>query len=288
MQSILSIQSHVAYGYVGNRAAVFPLQRLGFDVTVINTVQFSNHSGYGSLKGDVFSPEHLRSLIDGIRERGVFPHLNAVLSGYMGDASLGSLIIDVVQELKTITPSLIYCCDPVIGDVGRGVFVRPGIGEYFRDHVVPVADVLTPNQFELNFLTGIEIESLGDALRACEALRARGPHTILVTSLVLPDTPEHKIQMLLSTANGTWLIETPRFDIVPAPTGAGDMTAALFLGHLLLHESPAVALEKMAASVYGIFEKTFNTHSRELQIIPAQEEIVMPTHVFKAKSGIST
>lgn len=282
MQSILSIQSHVAYGYVGNRAAVFPLQRLGFDVTVINTVQFSNHSGYGSFKGDVFSADHLRNLIDGIRERGVFPTFRAVLSGYMGDASLGGLIIDIVHELKTLTPSLIYCCDPVIGDVGRGVFVRAGIGEYFRDHIVPVADVLTPNQFELEYLTGAPVQSQADVLHACATLRARGPHTILVTSLVLPDTPAHTIQMLLSTTEGTWLISTPRFDITPAPTGAGDMTAALFLGHILAQDSPSLALEKMAASVYGIFEATFKARSRELQLIGGQEEIVMPTHQFSA------
>lgn len=284
MQSILSIQSHVAYGYVGNRAAVFPLQRLGFDVTAINTVQFANHSGYNTFKGDVFGAEHLHKLIDGIRDRDVLPHLSAVLSGYMGDASLGRLIIDVVQEIKSLTPSLIYCCDPVIGDMDRGVFVRPGIGEYFRDHVISIADVLTPNQFELEFLTGMKVTSQADAWHACMALHARGPHTILVTSLVLPDTPAHKIQMLLSTQQGTWIIETPRFDISPPPTGAGDMTAALFLGHLLMSASPAIALEKMAASVYGIFEKTFESHSRELQLIAGQEEIVAPTHRFIARA----
>lgn len=282
MQSILSIQSHVAFGYVGNRAAVFPLQRLGFDVIAINTVQFSNHSGYDTFRGEVFSAEHLRNVINGVRERGVLPHLSAMLSGYMGDASLGSLIIELVQEIKQITPSLIYCCDPVIGDVGRGVFVRPGIGEYFRDHVVPIADVLTPNQFELAYLTGFNIQSQADALRACQALHERGPHTILVTSLVLPDTPVHTIQMLLSTHQGTWIIETPRFDITPAPTGAGDMTAALFLGHMLNHASAVVALEKMAATVYGVFEATFHAGSRELQLIPAQDQIVAPTHLFNA------
>lgn len=165
----------------------------------------------------------------------------------------------------------------------RGVFVRPGIGEYFRDHVVAVADVLTPNQFELNFLTGMTIESIDDALRACEALRARGPQIVLVTSLILADTPNHKIQMLLNTAQGTWLIETPRFDINPAPNGAGDMTAALFLGHLLMQGSPVMALEKMASSVYGIFEATFKAGSRELQLIAGQEAIVAPMHVFHAK-----
>lgn len=282
MQSILSIQSHVAYGYVGNRAAVFPLQRLGFDVTAINTVQFSNHSGYGTFKGDVFTAEHLQRVIDGVRDRGAFPSFNAVLSGYLGDASLGHLILDVVQELKALTPSLHYCCDPVIGDVDRGIFVRPGIGEFFRDHMVTISDVMTPNQFELEFLTGITMQSQSDVLRACHALHARGPRLLLVTSLVLPDTPPHKIQMLLSTKNAAWIIETPRFDIQPAPTGAGDMTAALFLGHLLREQSPVTALEKMAASVYGIFEATFQAGSRELQLIAGQEAFVHPKHCFQA------
>ncbi len=282
MQSILSIQSHVTFGYVGNRAAVFPLQRMGFDVSFINTVQFSNHSGYGSFQGDIFSAEQLRKLIDGMRERGVLPSFSAVLSGYMGDPALGALIVEVIKELKQLTPSLIYCCDPVIGDVGRGIFVRPGVGEYFRDHIVPIANVLTPNQFELSYLTGIDIRTQQDALRACQLLCNRGPKTVLVTSLVLPETPHHKIQMLLHTQAGSWLVETPRFHINPAPNGAGDMTAALFLGHVLRHDVPATALEKTAASVYGIFEATFNAGTRELQLIAAQEEIVQPTHQFKA------
>jgi pyridoxine kinase len=287
MTAILSIQSHVAYGYVGNRAAVFPLQRMGFDVSFINTVQFSNHSGYGHFKGDIFGADQLRKLVDGMRDLGVLSSFAAVLSGYMGDPALGALIIDVVNELKALNPALVYCCDPVIGDVDRGVFVRPGIGEYFRDHVVPHADVLTPNQFELAFLTGISIESQADALRACEMLRARGPKTILVTSLVLPNTPAHTIQMLLNTADHTWLVETPRFEFNPQPTGAGDMTAALFLGHLLRHEAPDVALSNMAASVFGVFEKTFNMGSRELLLVAAQDEIVKPGHDFKVKSLFS-
>jgi len=281
MQSILSIQSYVAYGYVGNRAAVFPLQRMGFDVTAINTVQFSNHTGYGDWQGDIFSPEQLRNLVDGVRARGALPHFNALLSGYMGDAALGELIVELAQELKQLHPEFIYCCDPVIGDVGRGVFVREGIGEYFKKYAVDVADILTPNHFELNYLTDMPVDTLAQTIEACNALLARGAKTILDTSLIHEDTPTDTIQMLLHQKDGSWLVQTPRFDLDPMPNGAGDMTAALCLANTLRGLSPEVILGNTAASIYGIFKATHKANTRELQLIAAQDELVQPSTKFK-------
>lgn len=284
MKSILSIQSHVAYGYVGNRAAVFPLQRLGFDVTAINTVQFSNHTGYGDWQGDIFSADQIRLLIDGVRTRGVFSHLNALLTGYMGNPALGELIVELVHELKATTPEFIYCCDPVMGDAEGGCYVHPDISQIFKNDLMPIADILTPNQFELQYLSDMPVHSLSDIQAACHALLKRGPKTIVVTSVLCEETPAGKIQMLLHQAEGSWLVEMPRLAPSLAPNGAGDLTAALLLAHTLNGLGPQDVLEKTAASVFGIYEATTYSEKRELQVIAAQNELISPTHHFKAKA----
>ena len=147
--NILSIQSHVAYGHVGNAAAVFPLQRMGHEVWPIHTVQFSNHTGYGAWRGQVFDAGLIADCVLGLEERGALARCDGVLSGYMGSADTGVAILDAVARVRAAHPSALYCCDPVMGDVGRGMFVRPGIPEFLRDRVVPMADVATPNHFEL-------------------------------------------------------------------------------------------------------------------------------------------
>ena len=132
---ILSIQSSVAYGHVGNSAAVFPLQRLGHEVWPVLTVHFSNHTGYGAWRGPLLAPDDVREVIAGLGDRDVLRTADAVLSGYQGDPAMGAVILDAVAEVKALNPAAVYCCDPVIGDVGRGVFVRPGIPEFIRDEV---------------------------------------------------------------------------------------------------------------------------------------------------------
>src|ERR1700755_1818280 len=143
--TILSIQSSVAYGHVGNSAAVFPLQRIGGEVWPVNTAHFSNHAGYGSWRAIILPVAGLAEVILGIEERGVLHECNGVLSGYMGDASLGEVILDAFNRVKKANPKATYCCDPVMGDVGRGFFVRQGIPEFMRDRAVPPAHIVTPN-----------------------------------------------------------------------------------------------------------------------------------------------
>ena len=163
--NLLSIQSHVAYGHVGNAAAVFPLQRLGVEVWPVHTVQFSNHTGYGEWKGQVFDAALIREVVAGIEQRGVLGECDGVLSGYMGGADIGAAILDAVATVKRANPAARYCCDPVIGDVGRGVFVREGIPEFMKSKAVPAADIVTPNQFELDYLSGRESKTLGAGAR---------------------------------------------------------------------------------------------------------------------------
>jgi pyridoxine kinase len=276
--NLLSVQSHVAYGHVGNAAAVFPLQRLGIEVWPIHTVQFSNHTGYGAWTGRVFDGATIHELMDGIAARDALSRCDGVLSGYMGGADIGAAILDAVAAVKAANPKALYCCDPVIGDVGRGVFVRPGIPEFMRDHAVRRADVITPNQFELEYLAGRSTATLADALAAVEAVHAMGPRAILVTSLHNEETPDDAVDLMASTAQGRWRIRTPQLPI--SINGAGDAIAALFFAHYMQTGSAAEALARAASSIFGILKRTSEAGSREILLIEAQDEIAAPTRLF--------
>ncbi|WP_029031879.1 pyridoxal kinase PdxY [Salinarimonas rosea] len=276
--NILSIQSHVAYGHVGNASAVFPMQRLGCEVWPIHTVQFSNHTGYGAWKGRVFDGPAIEELVDGIAERGVLPTCDGVLSGYMGSADIGTAILSAVARVRAANPDALYCCDPVIGDVGRGVFVRPGIPEFMRDHAVPAADVVTPNQFELDVLAGRETRTLADAKAAIAAVQARGPRVVLVTSLHVDDTPDGCIDMLAGEGGRFWRLRTPMLSV--SVNGAGDAIAALFFVHWARSGSAETALAQAGASVFGLLKRTQDAGSREILTVAAQDEFVNPTRRF--------
>jgi pyridoxine kinase len=276
--NLLSIQSHVAYGHVGNAAAVFPLQRLGVEVWPIHTVQFSNHTGYGAWKGRVFDAAMIGEVVEGIAERGVLDRCDGVISGYMGAAEIGEAILAAVARVRAANGNARYCCDPVIGDVGRGIFVRPGIPEFMRDRAVPMADVITPNQFELDFLSGRASATRADALAAIAAVHALGPRAILVTSLHTDETPQDAIDLIASDDDGRYRVRTPKLPI--SVNGAGDAIAALFLVHYLASGSAAEALARAASSVYGLLKRTSDAGSREILLVEAQDEFVAPSHMF--------
>lgn len=278
--NILSIQSSVAYGHVGNSAAVFPLQRQGFSVWPVITVHFSNHTGYGAWRGPVLPAADIAEVITGIDERGVLPACDAVLSGYMGDVSLGEVILDAVARVRAANPKALYCCDPVMGDVGRGFFVRPGIPDFMRDRAVPAADIITPNQFELEFLTARTVTTLDEALAAADQARALGPRLVLVTSLHRADGPADDIEMLAVSEDGAWLVATPMLPV--SVNGAGDATAALFFGHYLRSGDAGSALSRTASSIFAVMEETHRTASREIQLIAAQDRIADPPDRFPA------
>ena len=171
----LSLQSHVAYGYVGNRAATFPLQRLGHEVWAVNTVEFSNHTGYGAWHGRTASAEQVADIVHGIEALGMLAKCDALLTGYVGDAALGDVVLDTARKVRAANPKAIWCCDPVLGDIDTGIYVKPGIDGFFRDRALPPADLITPNHFELEHLTGRKVETLDEALAAARSLlKARG------------------------------------------------------------------------------------------------------------------
>lgn len=277
--NILSIQSHVAYGHVGNDAAAFPLQRLGIEVWPVHTVQFSNHTGYGAWRGAVFDAAMIADVVEGIAERGVLPACDGVLSGYMGSPEIGEAILGAVAQVKAANPKALYCCDPVIGDVGRGVFVRPGLPEFFRERAIPRADVIAPNHFELDHITGDETRTLAQALKSIDGLHARGPRAILVTSLHVEGTPDDAVDLVASGREGRFRVRTPKLPI--SVNGAGDAIAALFFAHFLRDGSLASALSKAASSVFGVLRRTAESGSREILLVEAQEEIVAPSRVFE-------
>lgn len=269
-KTILSIQSHVAYGHVGNAAAVFPLQRMGFEVIPVHTVQFSNHTGYGSWTGQVFDAGHVRDVLRGVEARGAFAKVDALLTGYLGSPAMAEVILEVQARLPA---RAIWTCDPVMGDVGRGFFVHQDIPAFFRDHAARNARVMTPNQFELAYLSGLVIETLADAQAACRVLHERGAEIILVTSLIHADTAPGTIEMLASekTAGAVHHVVTPLLPLDPAPNGAGDATAALFTGHILNGLPVAAALARTAQGIFAIFEATQKSGGRELALIAAQD-----------------
>ena len=277
---ILSIQSSVSYGHVGNSAAVFPLQRIGVEVMPVYTVAFSNHTGYGAWRGPLMSGDDVREIVIGIEERGGLEGVDAVLSGYQGSDSIGDAILDAVDRVKLHSPDAIYACDPVLGNAKSGCHVAPEVQNLIRDRVVPRADLITPNQFELGFLTGTSPASLESTLASVDQVRELGPSTVLVTSVERPDRPSDTIEMLAVTGDGAWLIETPRIPF--KVNGSGDVTAALFTAHFRRTGDPADALERTTASVYALLERTYAAGSRELLLVESQEAYAHPDMRFAA------
>jgi len=280
--SILSIQSHVAYGHVGNDAAVFPLQLMTHEVWPIHTVQFSNHTGYGAWTGQVFDAAIVGELLRGIAARGVLPNCRAVLSGYMGAAEIVREVADALKTVRQANPKALYCCDPVMGDTGRGIFVAPDIPQMMIDTALPLADIVTPNQFELELITRHRIETLADAVAAARAVLALGPKVVIVTSLITADAPAGDIRVLSVTADGAWTVTTPMLDFPIPLNGAGDALSALFLGHTL---NGLTVPDATAATVSGLFQVFTETHAakaRELQLIATGARMLHPERMFPA------
>ena len=279
---VLSIQSAVAYGHVGNSAAVFPLQRIGVEVLPVNTVNFSNHTGYGAWRGPMISPDDVRDVITGIEERGVLGEIDVVLSGYQGGEGIGDVILDAVARVKAANPSAIYACDPVMGNAKSGCFVAPAIPVLLRERVVPAADLITPNQFELGELTGTRPFTIEETLESVELIRARGPRSVLVTSVERPDREDGTLEMLAVTDEGAWIVQTPRLPF--KANGSGDVTAALFTAHYRRTGDAADALARATSSVYDLLERTHRSGARELQLVESQDAYANPRMQFSVTS----
>jgi pyridoxine kinase len=278
----LSLQSHVAYGYVGNRAATFPLQRLGHEVWAVNTVEFSNHTGYGAWKGRTASAEQVADIVHGIEALGMLARCDAVLTGYVGDAALGDVVLDTVRKVRAANPKAVWCCDPVLGDIDTGIYVKPGIDNFFRDRALPQADIITPNHFELEHLTQRKVETLDEAVAAARSL-LNGPRLALVTSFLRAGLQSEQVEMLAVTPDAAWRVATPLIAFDVMPNGTGDTVAALFTAHWLAGGDIAGTLGTVASSIYAVLEATQAMGERELQLVAAQERLLSPKRRFTAE-----
>jgi pyridoxine kinase len=278
MFAILSIQSHVVYGHVGNSAAVFALQRIGREVWPIHTVQFSNHTGYGGWRGRVFEPADIDACVAGLADHAVLKQCAGVLSGYIGSPEVGAAVLRAADRVRADNGHAVYCCDPVLGDIGRGFYVREGVAEFMRERALPAAAILTPNHFELDFLSGVSSRNIGEIRKALADIHARGPRVILVTSVELDDTPTESLDLVASDGGLLWRLRTPKAPI--KVSGAGDVIAALFLSHWLERRDAADALARAGSAVYGLVAATAEAGSKELALIAAQSELISPSRIF--------
>ncbi len=279
---VLSVQSHVVYGHVGNAAAVFPLQRLGREVWPLMSVQFSSHTGYPGWRGRAFDAGMVDECVAGLETIGVLGRCAGLLTGYLGRPEIGEAALRGLASVRAANPDAAYACDPVIGDVDRGVYVAPGVAEFFRDRAIPAATLVTPNAFELEWFAGAPARSRAGARAALAAILERGPSVAVVTSLTLDETPADRIDMLAADGSGFWRLGTPKLPI--ALSGTGDLFSALFFHHWLETGSTPEALSRTASSVFGVVAATLAAGESELALVPAQEELVRPSKLFRAEA----
>lgn len=277
--TVLSVQSWVASGHVGNAAAVFPLQRLGHEVLTVNTVQFSNHTGYPHFRGMVHTAAEVAELIQGLDEHGALRGVSAVLSGYLGDPATARVIGDALRRVRERNSGAVYCCDPVIGDE-RGQYVHEDIPGILAEQLVPAADIVTPNHFELEHLLGRAVARQDVPAAAAELrtrLRPGGPQLVVVTSV--PSGPGDQ-DTLLACADGVFLLRSERLTLPHYLSGTGDVLAALMLAHWLGSGDAPAALAKAVSGLHGVLEDSVALDTPELALIAAQEQLVTPRHLF--------
>jgi pyridoxine kinase len=273
---ILSFQSAVTYGHVGNSAAIFALQRLGLDACPVDTVQFSCHPGYGGWRGVAHPAPSLSTVVEGLDEAGLLGAFGAVLSGYLGQSATGNVVAEAVRRLRRLHPGALYLCDPVMGDEG-GLYVEAGLPAIFAETLLPLADIATPNCFELGVLAGQVISSVTDAVSASRRLMQRGTRAVVTTSLPVGDG---MIGCLAVDESGAWLVRTPVLRFATQPNGGGDTLSALLLAHRLKGHDLPEALSMAVSSLFGVLERTQKAGGRELALVAAQDEIVLPTRFF--------
>ena len=279
---LLAIQSHVVYGHAGNSAAVFPMQRVGVNVWPLNTVQFSNHTQYGQWTGEVLAPAQIPALVEGISAIGALGECDAVLSGYLGSAEQGRAILAGVARIKAANPRALYLCDPVMGHPEKGCVVPQEVSDFLLHEAAAQADILCPNQLELDSFCGRKASSLGDCVAMARSLLARGPRAVLVKHLAYPGRDPMAFEALLVTAEGNWHLRRPLLAFPRQPVGVGDLTSGLFLARLLLGDDWVQAFEFSAAAVHEVLLETQACGSYELQLVRAQDRLVHPRVRFEA------
>ena len=275
---LLSIQSHVAYGYAGNKAAVFPMQKLGINVSPIYTVQLSNHTQYDYFKGSFFNANDIQNVIDGMIANNFLAKQDAILSGYIGDLEVAKVIANTVTKLKEDNPNSLYCCDPVFGDkyddqeYGH-IFASKDHPSIFLEHLLPLADIITPNLFELSILSNTEINNYDDIAKACKKLIKITKNNELIIIVTSVSFSSSKTGIAIYDKDNFSHLESPKYKVQPKVSGSGDITAAMFLSYLLKDKSLEDALKAVTQCLDGIFRVTHELDTDELALVQAQEYI---------------
>ncbi|XP_072470927.1 pyridoxal kinase [Notamacropus eugenii] len=303
---VLSIQSHVVRGYVGNRAATFPLQVLGFEIDTVNSVQFSNHTGYPYWKGQVLNSNELHELYEGLKLNNVNKY-DYVLTGYTRDKSFLAMVVDIIQELKQQNSNLVYVCDPVMGDKWNGegsMYVPADLLPVYKEKVVPVADIITPNQFEAELLTGKNISTQEEALEVMDILHSMGPETVVITSSDLPASSGNNYLIALGSQrkkkpDGTKVTERIKMEIQKVDAvfvGTGDLFAAMLLAWTRKHPNNfKVACEKTVSAMHHVLQRTIESAKAhagkgnkpspaqlELKMVQSKKDIENPEIIVEA------
>jgi pyridoxine kinase len=278
--TVISIQSQVVYGHVGNSAAVFPLQACGIDVAAVPAALLSNHPHYPSVRGGVLDAKFVRDLLAGVEERGLVDSCKVLISGYLGSPAIAAAVIDFVRRAKARNPNLLYLCDPVMGDADPGFYVGDDLRALFCEGIIPLADIITPNQFELEHLAGRASATLEGLVAAARGL---GPSTIVVTGVQLQDGSSGIVRTLAIEPRTAWMVSTPKLSCRPA--GTGDLFAALFAAALVQGLTTGAALSRAVSGVYGVLEETARRQSYEMALIASAERMLRPHPLFEP-SGI--
>ncbi|MEO6842188.1 MAG: pyridoxal kinase PdxY [Bradyrhizobium sp.] len=278
--SVISIQSQVAYGHVGNSAAMFPMQMHGIDVIAVPTTLLSNRPGYPTLRGQVLDAQLVADLLLGVEERGAVDTCRMILSGYLGSAEIAVVVADFVARARARNPKLMYCCDPVLGDRDRGLFVHADIPPLVRDRLCPLADIITPNHFEFEWLCRSQATTIDQVIAQAQSLLARGPSTIVVTSAELADTPDDEIETLAIERSRAWRVRTPKLPI--SPSGTGDLFAALLVSARISGSDTPDALGHAASAIFAVLERTAISGTEEMRIVESAEQLVHPKRLFDA------
>ena len=273
--AILSIQSNVITGYVGNAAARLPLQRLGFEVWALDTVTLSNHPAICPPAGETSNPEQILNLFNGIHSLGLLKKCVAVLGGYLGNAENGPAMVHAVIKTREENKRALFVCDPVMGDNGR-IYVNGDIVSFYKNRAVSLADIVLPNAFEASLLTGISVTDVSSALQAIQNLRNRGSAIIIITGVEAPDTS--KLATLISFKDEVWQTITPKVEI--QSHGAGDLLSALFTGNYVRSGNPLISVSGAVAGVYAALKNAKKSQSETLSLVSVQRTILDPPETF--------
>lgn len=279
--AVLTVQSHVVAGHVGNSAAVFCLQRAGVEAWGLDTLQFSNHTAIKGWTGDVFPAAHLKKLIDGLAVCSGLNNCDGVLSGYLGAKETGEVVLNAVERVRQANPDAFYCCDPVMGDNGT-LYVAKDIPDFMKNRAVPAADFITPNRFELGWLANQNVNSESDAIAAARRLIGNGRlKAVVVTGLPVGTDG---LAALTVEAGAAWRVATPKLKFnASVCCGAGDMTAALLVANFVKTSRLPESMAKAVSSVWRLIKAAEQTNAADIPLIAAQSQIAAPDRIFEAE-----